>query len=99
MKKRRLLAWLMTLVMMVGLMPATALAAEEESNVIATKTVSGPNDDGEYTVTLTAKGGTTVSETENNLPADIVLVLDSSGSMDYCGGALSYDRTENYGLL
>ena len=28
MKKRRLLAWLMTLVMMIGLMPATALAAE-----------------------------------------------------------------------
>ncbi|MBO5329868.1 MAG: hypothetical protein J6A71_05030, partial [Anaerotignum sp.] len=94
MKKRRLLAWLMTLVMMVGLMPATALAEESTATLTpdpVTVTRDGDalatlaktavdNGDGTYDVTLSV----TASETIESQPVEIVLVLDSSGSMAWC---------------
>ena len=42
-----------------------------------------PNDAGIYTITLEAFTTGNVSVTEKSLPADIVLVLDTSGSMNY----------------
>jgi len=58
----------------------------EGKGVATDKQVSGPNDDGSYTITLeTFATGESVSITKS-LPADIVLVLDLSQSM-----------TENYG--
>lgn len=46
------------------------------------KQVTGPNEDGTYTITLEtfAEGKTTI--TQSSVPADIVLVLDVSSSMD-----------------
>lgn len=54
----------------------------EEKGVATKKTVSSRNDDGTYTITLEtfATGSTAVTETF--IPADIVLVLDVSSSMD-----------------
>ena len=92
MKKRRLLAWLMTLVMMVGLMPATALAAEAPlenlqsgvtksiENVADLKKEVTGNKDGTYTVNLSVKAKQPVK----TQPLEIVFVIDSSASMNQC---------------
>ncbi|MDO5044762.1 MAG: VWA domain-containing protein [Coriobacteriia bacterium] len=50
------------------------------------------NDDGTYTITLEAyaKGSKVITETNESIPADIVLVLDQSGSMN---DMMSYDFT------
>ncbi len=97
MKKKRFLAWALTAVMTVGAGPVTALAAEsaegKENHVTATKTRSEEADEnGAYTITLRVKGGSETITEENQLPADVVLVIDSSGSMaegvDFCGGVL-----------
>ncbi len=58
-------------------------AVAQESNVNFSKDRRGPDDNGVYTIFLDAyvTGNVTVSETP--APADIVLVLDRSGSMDW----------------
>lgn len=58
-------------------------AVAQESNVNFSKDRRGPDDNGVYTIFLDAyvTGNVTVSETP--APADIVLVLDRSGSMAY----------------
>ena len=76
-----------------------AFAQHEEGGVTTSKNVTGPDSNGLYTVTLEAfaTGGTTIID--NTKPADIVLVLDVSGSMDYAKGdvtpvgrAVTYDE-------
>ena len=63
----------------------------EGKGVATGKQVSGPNDDGSYTITLeTFATGESVSITQS-LPADIVLVLDLSQSMTY-----DYGSSTNY---
>ncbi|MBO5563615.1 MAG: VWA domain-containing protein [Bacteroidales bacterium] len=66
-----------------------AFAQHEEGGVTTSKNVTGPDSNGLYTVTLEAfaTGGTTVID--NTKPADIVLVLDVSGSMDENKGAVT----------
>lgn len=66
-----------------------AFAQHEEGGVTTSKNVTGPDEHGLYTVTLEAfaTGGTTVID--NTKPADIVLVLDVSGSMDENKGAVT----------
>lgn len=66
-----------------------AFAQHEEGGVTTSKNVTGPDENGLYTVTLEAfaTGGTTVID--NTKPADIVLVLDVSGSMDENKGAVT----------
>jgi len=44
------------------------------------------NGDGTYTITLDAYTTGTVTVTQTTVPMDIVLVLDQSGSMEYCIG-------------
>ena len=63
-----------------------AFAQHEEGGVTTSKNVTGPDANGLYTVTLEAfaTGGTTIID--NTKPADIVLVLDVSGSMNYVKG-------------
>lgn len=77
-------------------------AQHTEGGVTTSKNVTGPDDHGLYTVTLEAfaTGGTTIMDATK--PADIVLVLDVSGSMDYAKGevtpvgrTLSYDDIAN----
>ena len=93
--KRRLMAVLMACVMTLSLLPISALAtdtvfdnaqaAQAATNVVATKEkISGPDENGCYDIKLTVQGTTSQSSSTQNLPADVVLVLDTSGSMAYC---------------
>lgn len=77
-------------------------AQHSEGGVTTSKNVTGPDEHGLYTVTLEAfaTGGTTIMDATK--PADIVLVLDVSGSMDNAKGevtpvgrTLSYDDIAN----
>ena len=54
------------------------------------------NDDGTYNIKLEAYTTGTVSTTESTKPADIILVLDKSGSMS--NNMTSYTYTEKYSL-
>ena len=73
------------------LLVSFAMSAQdsEQEAVTTSKNVTGPDANGLYTVTLEAfaTGGTTVFD--NTKPADIVLVLDVSGSMDENKGAVT----------
>ncbi len=64
---------------------ATAMTAQaqyhSEGGVSTAKNVSGPDDDGFYTITLESFATGTTTVTENSTPVDVVLVLDISGSM------------------
>lgn len=57
------------------------------------KNISKPDDNGVYTITLEAFTTGKVEVTQKSLPADIVLVLDISGSMNYDmnGNSTYYD--------
>ena len=50
------------------------------------KTIYGPNDDGVYTLNLEAYVTGSITVSEETAPADIILVLDRSGSMAYSVG-------------
>lgn len=69
----------------------------ENDGVTTSKTVSGPDEDGIYTLTLeTWVTGTTITTTEEvRLPVDVVLVLDASGSMDDDFGSTTGYRAYN----
>lgn len=94
---KRMLTWVLVLVMALSLLPLNALAdksqaavftdaeaARETTGVKASKKRSEPDSKGNYTITLSVEGTTTTSETTNDLPADVVLVVDTSGSMAFC---------------
>lgn len=94
---KRLLTWVLVLVMALSLLPLNALAAESQATVFtdaeeaqnatgvkASKKRSEPDSMGNYTITLSVEGTTTTSETTNDLPADVVLVVDTSASMAFC---------------
>ena len=72
-----------------------ATEALSDTGVKATKTLSGPDEDGNYTITLDVQGTSDTSSEMQNVPADIVLVVDTSTSMEdevdgtkICGGAI-----------
>ena len=69
--------------------PATA------NNVTLSKTATR-NTDGTYTIRLEAYalGSSTTTETTEEVPTDIILVLDRSGSMSEKMGAVKYSRYE-----
>lgn len=91
---KKIVAMLMAVAMAFSLLPVTAFATGEESNktyddkdtatqetgVTASKTASA-NGDGTYTITLKVDGTTKTETGKQNLPADIVLVVDTSISM------------------
>lgn len=90
MKKQKFLAALLALVMVLTLLPVTAFADEGDGGestdtglVLNKDTVLQA--DGTYTITLEgyATGTTTTSTVTKDIPLDIVLVLDQSGSMAY----------------
>ena len=61
------------------------------------------NDDGSYTIMLEAyaTGSKVITEQKTDIPTDIILVLDQSGSMDFCivcGNAIDgyYDYHDTY---
>ena len=103
---RRILAILLAICMFVTMFPSAMFAepsdvsysdkatAQQATGVTANKSVSVPDEDGNYTVTLDVTGTTNTLEETQNVPADIVLVVDTSTSMEEevdgsrCGGTL-----------
>lgn len=86
---KRFVAMLLTLAMVLSLVPMMAFAADDEGaddGLVMNKSVV-VNDDGTYTINLEAYATGTVSTSTVTVPTDIVLVLDDSGSMDYCIGS------------
>ena len=85
---KRLLTWVLVLVMALSLLPLNALAADgsetdSSSGMIFTKQLvsDGPDVDGNYTIQMTAQATGKTTTTDKAVPMDIVLVLDQSGSM------------------
>ena len=86
---KRLLTWVLVLVMTLSLLPLNVLADEVNSpvpgEVTATKSCTAmPDEDGNYTITLTVQGNPVPSTDTMTTPAnaDVVLVVDNSGSME-----------------
>lgn len=86
---KRLLTWVLVLVMALSLLPLNALAAggsetDSGSGMIFTKKLvpDVPDKDGNYTIQMTAQATGKEVETTKVKPMDIVLVLDQSGSME-----------------
>ena len=87
---KRLLTWVLVLVMALSLLPLNALAAngpetDSSSGMNFTKELlpDQPDDDGNYTIRMTAQATGKTTTTDKAVPMDIVLVLDQSGSMAY----------------
>ena len=85
---KRLLTWVLVLVMALSLLPLNALAAggpetDGGSGMNFTKKLVSdvPDKDGNYTIQMTAQATGTTTTTTEVKPMDIVLVLDQSGSM------------------
>ena len=98
---KRLLTWVLVLVMALSLLPLNALAAnrpetDSSSGMNFTKKLlpNQPDDDGNYTIRMTAQATGKTTETSTAAPMDIVLVLDQSGSMafDFDGNKTSKDE-------
>lgn len=89
MKIKRFFAAILSLVMILTMIPVTAMAADGETTVgssgVVTNKTATLTDDGTYTINLEAyaTGSTTTVTTpvKSGVPLDIVLVLDQSGSM------------------
>ena len=92
--KKKFLALVLTLAMMLSLVPATALAAGDESTRVGTVQSDGTNGvkviktatpkedgNGKATIDMEAYVTGTVTTSTQSTPLDIVLVLDQSGSM------------------
>lgn len=78
---KKALALILTLIMVLGLMPAAMAATAEEGEVTITKSLvsNTPDEDGNYTIKLTVQGNPITQSAQPN--ADVVLVVDCSGSM------------------
>ena len=87
---KKSLALILTFIMVLALVPSVALAEGEEGKVTITKTLvsNTPDDDGNYTIRLTVQGNPVSQNVQPN--ADVVLVIDCSGSMD--GGLFGTNR-------
>lgn len=80
--KRRIIAALMCLCMLVGLLPMSAFAAPTEPGTVTAKkelVSQTPDENGNYTIKLTVQGEPVEIPSES--AADVVLVVDNSGSM------------------
>lgn len=94
MKKTKFLALILCLSFLCTLLlPATAYADDPpaDSGMKISKTATA-NKDGSYTITLEAfaTGSQTTSTQTEDVPTDIILVLDQSGSMAYDIGEVRY---------
>ena len=68
--------------LLAGTIAANAQTWNTEGGVSTAKTVSAPDENGLYTITLETYATGESSITETGIPVDIVLVLDVSGSMN-----------------
>lgn len=79
-KVKRTLSFLLTFVMLCSLLPVTAMAKElKPGEVAASKTASYDAENHEVTITMTVEGKEASQITPSK--ADVVLVVDNSGSM------------------
>jgi hypothetical protein len=78
--------------LLAGTVAANAQTWNTEGGVSTAKTVSAPDENGLYTITLETYATGESSITETGIPVDIVLVLDVSGSMNQ--NMTSYTYTE-----
>lgn len=79
-KVKRTLSFLLTFVMLCSLLPVTAMAKElQPGEVAASKTASYDAENHEVTITMTVEGKEASQITPSK--ADVVLVVDNSGSM------------------
>lgn len=94
--KRRAFSLLLSLTLLLSLaLPATTAYAEEGSSnkgMEISKTATA-NKDGSYTITLEAyaTGAKVISDITKDVPTDIILVLDQSGSMTSNIGSVSFN--------
>lgn len=102
MKKKRILSLILCLSLFCSLIvPASSAYAEPPSGsgMQVSKTATR-NDDGTYTITLEAyaTGSQVTSTITEDIPTDIILVLDQSGSMDDPMGGYKYKeyKKKNY---
>lgn len=94
MKKTKIISLLLSLTLLVGVANPAALAIEARaadgttsgSGMEISKTAVYNAETNDYTITLEAyaTGSKVISTEKKDIPTDIVLVLDQSGSMDYC---------------
>ena len=101
--KKKFLALVLTLAMVLSLVPVTALATDgtdggasqkvTRDNLTMTKTVT-PNENGTYTVRLESYATGSVTTTQAPVPMDFVLVLDVSGSMTDEIASYTYQATD-----
>lgn len=90
--KRRILSLLLSLVLLLSLAgPSTIVYAEDNSGMRINKTAHD-NGNGTYTISLEAyaTGSKVISEITKDVPTDIILVLDQSGSMADDMGTVSF---------
>lgn len=98
--KRRAFSLLLSLTLLLSLaLPATTAYAEDGSSnkgMEISKTATA-NQDGSYTITLEAyaTGSKVISEITKDVPTDIILVLDQSGSMAKDIGTVSFKQYED----
>lgn len=97
-KVKRTLSFLLTFVMLYSLLPMTAMAVP--GDVTASKTAAYNKKTGEVTITMTVQGESVTQSTASK--ADVVLVVDNSGSMassvgEPCGKPK--EEFENAGLF
>ena len=101
---KRLLTWVLVLVMTLSLLPLNVLAdggdsGAEPDTVTATKfCTTEPDEHGYYTITLTVRGKPVSSTESMTTPAnaDVVLVVDNSGSMSSSVGELCKTPKSNF---
>ena len=94
MKKTKIISLLLSLTLLVGVANPAALAIEARaadgttsgSGMEISKTAVYNTETNDYTITLEAyaTGSKVISTEKKDIPTDIVLVLDQSGSMDHC---------------
>ncbi|MCI6568721.1 MAG: hypothetical protein MSF32_07460 [Dysosmobacter sp.] len=99
MKKQRVLALLLGLTLLCTAVIPSVFAADGDSSnngMVINKTATA-NNDGSYTIQLEAyaTGSKIISEVTEDIPTDIVLVLDQSGSMDDPIGTVSFEPYED----
>lgn len=71
----------------------------EKASIGYRKSISEPNTDGVYTITLESFATGKSVKVKKSIPADIVLVLDVSGSMEYDMGSNSGNSNERLNAM
>ena len=98
-KFNKLIALLLTLVLVLGMLPMVSFAAdgEDADNALVLDKTYDP-ETGLLTLEAFATGKSVTTITETQVPCDIVLVLDVSGSMedDYTGASGYVPTTQNF---